>query len=183
MPKLKKMNRLLKILKLRKDRIYNTLVEKVIQITPKPNLLLMPLKDPNKKNVLSLKPKPRRNIANRIISNIISLNRSKIKKSVDFTFYGYTNGIPLALKLILKNGKQIIIQYHELQSPIRLKPGIITFSTPTLLVTIEGVNLEPVLDYISEHQLVWIAEPDNSWNEIEEKKEEPTVKSIKVEER
>jgi len=113
----------------------------------------------------------------------------KIRNSKDYQFYGITKtkagdaALSLALKLILEDGEQIIIQYHELQSPIIFKPSDskIIFSTPTLSATIEGKNLEPILDYISEHRLVWIKEPDNSFGQAIEN--EPEITKIKIEEK
>ena len=128
----------------------------------------------------------KRNITGSFAKNVVP--EGKIRDSKDFAFYGVTKTqaghavLSLALKLILENGEQIIIQYHELQSPVRFRPAdIITLNTPTLLVTLEGKNLESVLDYISEHRLVWIKEPDNSFGE--EKEEEPTITRIKIEEK
>jgi len=112
----------------------------------------------DKKNIPTL-------LANKSKRNSFAQNlapEGRIRDSKDYQFYGITKTkagdaiLSLALKLILQDGEQLILQYHELQSPIRFKPSdIITFSTPTLSVTIEGKNLESILDYISEHRLVW----------------------------
>ncbi|MFK7979276.1 MAG: hypothetical protein AB8G86_04805 [Saprospiraceae bacterium] len=128
----------------------------------------------------------KKNFVNQLSSN--QALEGKIRDSKDFQFYGITKTkagdavLSLALKLILQDGEQLVIQYHELQSPVRFKPSdILTFSTPTLSITIEGKNLESILDYIAEHRLVWIKEPDNSF--IQTKDGEPEVTSIKIEEK
>ena len=141
----------------------------------------------DKKNIPTLLAnKSKRNTTGSFTQNLAP--EGKIRDSRDYQFYGITKTkagdavLSLALKLILEDGEQIIIQYHELQSPIRFKPAdIITFSTSTLSVTIEGKNLEPILDYISEHRLVWIKEPDNSFGQGNDN--EPEVTNIKIEEK
>ena len=140
----------------------------------------------DKKSLPTLINKPKRNIAGKFTQNLAP--EAKIRNSKDYQFYGITKTnagdatLSLALKLILENGEQLILQYHELQSPIRFKPAdLITFSTPTLSVTIEGKKLESILDYISEHRLVWIKEPDNSFGQANDN--EPQVTNIKIEEK
>lgn len=99
----------------------------------------------------------------------------RIRLSEDFTFYGVTktkNGEPeisLALKIIKANGEQFIIQYHELISPMKFDgANVIEISTLNLTVTIRGKNIAELIDYLAEHRLVWIKEPDSDFIEVEE---------------
>lgn len=131
--------------------------------------------------------KPKRNTTSNFTQKVAP--EGKIRDSKDLDFYGITRTkagdavLSLALKLILENGEQLIIQYHDLQSPIRFYPeDKITCATPTLSVTIEGENLEAILDYISEHRLVWIKEPDNSFGAAKET-DKPIVTKITIEEK
>ena len=100
---------------------------------------------------------------------------TRIRMSKDFTFYGITQTksgdaeISLALKIIMASGEQLIVQYHELISPIRFN-GVdeIKISTTTLSVIIKGKNLEKIIDYLAEHRLVWIKEPDSDFMKVKE---------------
>ena len=115
---------------------------------------------------------------------------TRIRPSQDFTFFGITKtraGEPvmsLALKLILKNGEQIIIQYHEMTSPMRYDgSGKIIFSTTTLGITIQGNNLDNIIDYLAEYRLVWIKEPDSDFLKVKEGEVEIHKDGIKIEEK
>lgn len=109
----------------------------------------------------------------------------RIRISEDFTYYGVTKTqsgnaeIAIALKLILKDGQQLVFQYHELLSPM-LFDGVskITLKTLSTEITIEGKNLDRVIDYLAEHRLMWLKEPDTDWGEVEEG--EVKIESIEV---
>ena len=112
---------------------------------------------------------------------------SSIRPSDNFTFYGITKTkggdaeISLALKLIMENGSQLIIQYHELNSPMKYD-GVTTIelATTTLSITITGKRLDDIIDYLAEHRLVWIKEPDSDFTEVDEAK--PEIEKIEVKE-
>ena len=113
---------------------------------------------------------------------------SSIRKSKDFTFYGVTPligtdpEISLALKFIKKSGMQFIVQYHEFISPMRFDgSSTIELSTPYLSIKITGKKLDNVIDYIAEHRLVWIKEPDSDFMEIGEGETE--IERIEIEEK
>ncbi len=143
-------------------------------------------KDDNK-SIPTLLNKSKRNITGSYTQKVAP--EGKIRESKDSDFYGITKTrageavLSLALKLILENGEQLIIQYHDLQSPIRFYPeDKITCSTPTLSLIIEGKNLEDILDYMSEHRLVWIKEPDNSFGATQQT-DKPIITKITIEEK
>ena len=54
-----------------------------------------------------------------------NLSDTRIRISNDYTFYGVTKTkagdaeTSLALKIILESGEQLIVQYHEMVSPLR----------------------------------------------------------------
>lgn len=113
--------------------------------------------------------------------------RSAIRPSENFTFYGITKTkggdaeISLALKLIMENGSQYIIQYHEINSPMKYDGATtIELNTPTLSITISGKRLDDIIDYLAEHRLVWIKEPDSDFTETNEA--EPEIEKITIEE-
>jgi hypothetical protein len=104
-----------------------------------------------------------------------SFTDSRIRISKDFTFYGITQTkggdpeISLGLKIIKANGEQYIIQYHELISPIHYDGATtIKLLTPSISITITGKNLDDVIDYLAEHRLMWIKEPDSDFVEVKE---------------
>jgi hypothetical protein len=97
----------------------------------------------------------------------------RIRISEDFKFYGVTKTqagnaeIAISLKINLKDGQQLVIQYHELISPMRYDGvSTIKLSTSHLSVEIKGKNLSPLLDYLAEHRLMWIKEPESDWGEV-----------------
>jgi len=97
----------------------------------------------------------------------------RIRISEDFKFYGITKTqagnaeIAISLKIILKDGKQLVIQYHELISPMAYDGvSIIKLATSHLSIEIKGKNLSDLLDYLAEHRLMWIKEPDSDWGEV-----------------
>jgi len=93
----------------------------------------------------------------------------KIRRSRDFKFYGITQSrtgmseTTMAFKIIKSNLEQLVIPYHDLATPIKFDgKNTIEMSASTLHITIEGQGLESLLDYITEHRLMWIKEPENS---------------------
>lgn len=110
-----------------------------------------------------------------------------IRPAEKFTLYGVTKSksgvaeVSLALKLIMENGSQLAIQYHEFVSPMKFDGAtLIEIATPTLSIKINGSNLQSIFDYLMEHRLVWIKEPDSSYTET--KKGEAEIEKIEVEE-
>jgi hypothetical protein len=94
---------------------------------------------------------------------------NRIRPSSDYPFYGVTKTVrgeptlSMALKIILKDGRQFAFNYHELVSPIEYDGASeISIQTLSKTITIEGRNLEQLFDYILEHRLVWMKEPDSS---------------------
>ena len=119
---------------------------------------------------------------------VSSFTDTRIRISKDFTFYGVTQTksgnpeISLALKIIKENGEQLIIQYHELMSPMRFDGATtIKLATPSLTIKIIGKNLTDILDYLAEHRLVWIKEPDSDF--LQAKEDEVEIESIEIEEK
>ena len=97
----------------------------------------------------------------------------KVRDARNFTFFGVTKGIiqdapiSIAFKIILQNGEQHIFQYHELVSPMVFNGSSkIVLNTSSLSITIEGKKLNLILDYLSEHRLMWIKEPDSEFMQI-----------------
>ena len=89
--------------------------------------------------------------------------------------------VSLALKLIMEDGSQLEIQYHEFVSPMKFDGAtLIEISTPTLSIKINGKNLQSIFDYLMEHRLVWIKEPDSSM--VETKEGEAEIEKIEIEE-
>lgn len=111
----------------------------------------------------------------------------RIRECENFTFYGVTKTkagsaeISLALKLVMADNSQLIIQYHELMSPMKYN-GVdeIEITTPTLSVTIKGKNLDDIIDYLAEHRLVWIKEPDSDFLLAKEKTDNVEIEEIRV---
>jgi hypothetical protein len=101
-------------------------------------------------------------------------------------FFGITverAGIPenaIALKFISSDGEQRAIHYHDILSPMAFD-GVskISIATPRLSITIEGEDLGELFDYIIEHRVKWISEPQSSFVEVEEGK--PSVKALTFE--
>jgi len=94
---------------------------------------------------------------------------AKIRRSRDFKFYGITqartgrNETTMAFKIIQSSLEQLVIPYHDIATPIKFDgKNTIEMSASTLHITIEGQGLEILLDYIIEHRLMWVKEPENS---------------------
>ena len=93
----------------------------------------------------------------------------KIRRSRDFRFYGITQsrtGTPehtFALKIIKSDKEQLVIPYHDIGTPIKFDgKGIIEISAASIHLIIEGKGLDKILDYLAEHRLMWIKEPETS---------------------
>ena len=113
---------------------------------------------------------------------------SVIRPSENFTFYGVTKTktgdaeVSIALKIIMEDGSQLVIQYHEINSPMRYNGAdTIELYTPTLSIKIIGNNLDILIDYLAEQRLVWIKEPDSDFSKTDE--EEPEIEKIDIEEK
>lgn len=86
----------------------------------------------------------------------------------------------IALKFITSKGEQRAIHYHDIMSPMDLDgAGKIVLSTPRLVATIEGQDLGELFDYIIEHRVKWISEPQSSFVEVEAGK--PQVTGVRFE--
>ncbi|MEM8527987.1 MAG: hypothetical protein AAGG68_25320 [Bacteroidota bacterium] len=113
----------------------------------------------------------------------------KVRDARNFTFFGVTKGIihdapiSIAFKIILQNGEQHIFQYHEVVSPMVFNGSSkIVLNTSSLSITIEGKKLNLILDYLSEHRLMWLKEPDSEF--MQTKYEwESEIDKIMIEER
>lgn len=86
-----------------------------------------------------------------------------VRASKSFTYYGITiskSGVlpqSLALKIILQDGSQQAINYHEFISPLKFNGKTeIELQTSSIKVKIIGNHLEKLFDYILENAVVWI---------------------------
>ena len=87
----------------------------------------------------------------------------------------------LAFKVIFENGRQQFIQYHELVSPFSYDgSGLIELTTPLISVRITGKNLQKIFDFLGEHHIRMIKEPDGSLVPVGEG--EPEIEKIEVSE-
>lgn len=124
---------------------------------------------------------------NREVHKIFSQGLDTTRKSRSTNpFFGITSeraGIPenaIALKLIAASGEQKAVHYHDIISPLDYDGiGKIILSTLGLKITIEGSDLEELFDYIIEHRVKWITEPQSSFEEVEEGK--PKISGISFE--
>lgn len=116
-----------------------------------------------------------------------------IRKAKDRNFYGFTHddrgqhSISLAIDFFQKDGNRFGIYYLEIASPVRFNLGggtanaSISFTTPSVDITIEGRNLNVIYEYLLEQRLVWLKEKDTSVADVPEG--EPIIESIRIEER
>lgn len=114
----------------------------------------------------------------------------RIRRSRDFNFYGITQSRTgsaersITVKFIRSNGEQLVIPYHDLNSPYRFDgKNTLELSTSTLHIIIEGKGLEKILDYLAENRLMWIKEPLTSEDSFfsSDDEDEMVVSDIKVE--
>ena len=135
--------------------------------------------------------KENRTQINRILQDrgsVQDFTDSRIRISKDFPFYGITQTksghaeISLALKIVKAIWVQFIIQFHDLFSPLRCICAVkIELSTSYLEITISGKNLGCLIDYLAEHRLVWIKEPDSDFVKVDEGDVEINKNGIEVE--
>lgn len=114
----------------------------------------------------------------------------KIRRSRDFQFYGITQArtgnpeMTLSLKVIKSSKKQIVIPYHDISTPITYNGrNKIELSASTIHLTIEGSGLDKILDYLAEHRLMWIKEPEDtadSFHSSDDDENNVIINSIEV---
>jgi 3-deoxy-D-arabino-heptulosonate 7-phosphate (DAHP) synthase class II len=121
----------------------------------------------------------------RKIPTLLEQPRNSILKSRSKNpFFGVSDervGNVLAIKLISSIGTQKAIHYHDIISPMDFDgESQIILLTMGLKITITGHNLEKLFDYIIQHRVMWLKEPQQSFTSQEEKEVE--IKTIKFEE-
>lgn len=99
-------------------------------------------------------------------------------------FFGISDeraGNALALKLVSAQGTQRAIHYHDIISPMDFNgDSEIILLTTSLKVKIVGHNLEKLFDYIIQHRVMWMKEPQDSFTYVAD--EELEITSIRFEE-
>ena len=105
---------------------------------------------------------------NRSIPNLIKERSNPILKTRGTSeFYGIAEereGNVIALKFITSLGEQKAIHYHDIISPMDYNgDSEIRLMTTRVTVIIKGRNLDSLFDYIIQHQVKWIREPENSF--------------------
>lgn len=122
---------------------------------------------------------------NKTIPTLLDQPRGSILKSRGKSpYYGISDertGNVLALKIVSSVGLQRAIHYHDIISPMDFNgESEIILLTSSLKVIINGHNLERLFDYIIQHRVMWIKEPQDSFVAVEEKDVE--ISSIRFEE-
>lgn len=113
------------------------------------------------------------------ISNIIQSKRENPQEKYSYFKITRSEDREISFLIKFKDGKQKIIQYHDLVSPYDFDGnGLIELTTPTLSIKIIGKNLEKIFNYIRRFRLDWIKEPDSSL--IEVKDGEPEIERIEI---
>ena len=110
---------------------------------------------------------------NKRIPTLLENSKNSILKSRGKSpFFGISDertGYVLALKVVSATGTQRAVHYHDLVSPMDFDGNAeITLSTTALKIIIKGHNLEKLFDYIIQHRVLWMKEPEESFVEIEE---------------
>jgi hypothetical protein len=123
--------------------------------------------------------------ANKTIPTLLEQPRGSILKSRGKSpFYGVSDertGNVLALKLVSSVGLQRAIHYHDIVSPMDFNGETeITLFTSSLKIIINGHNLEKLFDYIIQHRVMWLKEPQDSFSGVEDNDVE--ISSIRFEE-
>lgn len=99
-------------------------------------------------------------------------------------FFGISDertGNVLAIKLISSVGTQKAIHYHDIISPMDFDgESQIILSTSGLKMTIIGHNLGKLFDYIIQHRVMWVKEPQGSFAKMDEGEVE--INTIRFEE-
>ncbi|MCB9352244.1 MAG: hypothetical protein H6573_32840 [Lewinellaceae bacterium] len=105
---------------------------------------------------------------NRSIPNLIKERSNPILRTRGTSeFYGIAEereGNVIALKFITNLGEQKAIHYHDIISPMDYNgDSEIRLMTTRVTVIIKGSNLDDLFDYIIQHQVKWIREPEDSF--------------------
>ena len=83
----------------------------------------------------------------------------------------------------MRNGEEYGFDYHELISPKFFNGSSkIVLQTSSMSITIEGKKLKLILDYLMEHRLMWIKEPDSEFMRLSYEWESE-IDKITIEER
>lgn len=107
---------------------------------------------------------------NRIVPKILKERNkeSAIKTRGNSPFYGITDkesNMAVAIKFVAANGEQKAIHYHDIVSPIDFDGNSrIMLLTPRVSILILGHNLNELFDYIIQHRVNWIEEPQESFD-------------------
>jgi len=122
---------------------------------------------------------------NRRIPTLLEQGHNSILKSRGKSqFFGISDeraGNALALKLVSAQGTQRAIHYHDIISPMDFNgDSEIILLTTSLKVKIVGHNLEKLFDYIIQHRVMWMKEPQDSFTYVAD--EELEITSIRFEE-
>ena len=108
---------------------------------------------------------------NRRIPTLLEKGHSSILKSRGKSqYFGISDeraGNVLALKLVAQSGTQRAIHYHDIISPMDFNGDsqIVLFTT-AIKIIINGRNLEKLFDYIIQHRVMWLKEPQESFIQI-----------------
>ena len=101
-----------------------------------------------------------------------SVLRTKVENPF-FDIASEQEGNILALKITNSIGEQRAIHYHDLVSPMDYNgENQITLLTPRIKIAIYGQNLDDLFDYIIQHRVKWIKEPQESFQQVREKEAE-----------
>lgn len=111
-------------------------------------------------------------------------HNSILKSRGKSPFFGISDertGNVLALKLVSCAGTQRAIHYHDIVSPMDFNGADeIILSTTALQIVIKGHNLQKLFDYIIQHRVMWMQEPQDSFSKVEA--EEVQISTIRFEE-
>lgn len=121
---------------------------------------------------------------NRKIPTLLDRSNSPVLKSRGKSkFFGISDervGNVLALKLVSSIGTQKAVHYHDIISPMDFDGhSEIILLTSAIKIIINGKNLDKLFDYIIQHRVMWVKEPQDSFAEVEEKEVE--ISSIRFE--
>lgn len=110
---------------------------------------------------------------NRRIPTLIKEGHNSILKSRgNNPFFGIADenaGNAIALKFIFQLGEQRAIHYHDILSPMDYNgDNEIILSTTRSKIIINGKNLDKLFDYIIQHRVLFLKEPQDSFIEVSE---------------
>lgn len=105
---------------------------------------------------------------NRIIPNILKDRTNSAMKgrgsSPYYTLTDKESSMAVAIKFVSANGEQKAVHYHDIVSPIEYDGNSrITLLTQRITVIIEGRSLDDLFDYIIQHRVKWVEEPQGSF--------------------